>query len=52
MEKRKRNLNPKDHQVLVHQALVVTVQGAIILTVNITIKKMTKLNRNHLKEKL
>ncbi|CAH1732541.1 unnamed protein product [Aphis gossypii] len=43
---KKRNLNPKDYQVLVHQAVVVLVRRAIILTLKTGIRKVIKLNPN------
>jgi len=54
MAKKKRNLNPKDRQVLVRQgqAVVVLVRRAIILTINTAIKKTIKLNQNHRTKKL
>lgn len=52
MDKRKRNLNPKDHQVLVRQAVVAIVPRAIVLTINTAIKKRIKLNQNLRTKKL
>lgn len=46
MDKKKRNLNPKDHQVLIHQAVVVLVRRAIVLIIKTEIRKAIKLNQN------
>ncbi|VVC26022.1 Hypothetical protein CINCED_3A017699 [Cinara cedri] len=42
MAKKKRNLNQRDHQVLVHLAVVVKVEKVMTLIVNTDIKKMKK----------
>ena len=46
MDKKIKNLNPKDHQVLIHQAVVVLVRRAIMLIINTKIRKVIKLNQN------
>jgi len=43
---KKRNLNPKDRQVLVHQAVVLLVRRAIIVIIKPGIRKAIKLNQN------
>lgn len=52
MDKRKKNLNPKDLPVLVHLAVVVKAKKVMILTINTVIKKMIKLNQNHRTKKI
>jgi len=46
MDKKKRNLNLGDRQVLIHQAVVVLVRRAIVPIIKTEIRKAIKLNPN------